>query len=105
MRYAIAFSLAAVLAVISLAGCGVSQADHEKIVKELDLVNQEKATLNEALEATQKENASANQQIAQLQNQNLFLAKENQDLKTRLTSGSSPMKRQVKPAHTSPVKP
>lgn len=73
------FFAALIVSVITfmVAGCGVPKAEHEKIVKELQKANEEKATIS-------AERDRLSQQVTQLQAQIDTLRKENEGLKAKL---------------------
>ena len=97
MRYKTVVALLILSAVtLSLIGCGVPKTEHEKVVKELEQVTQEKTTLSDQLDKVTKEKEALSQQIGQLQNQINALKKENGQLKAKLAP--------KKPAKKAPAK-
>lgn len=80
----------AAASMLSVAACGVPKSEHEKIVHELEQVNQEVQTLNEQLSQTAKDKEAAQQQLAQLQSSVRALQKDNEALKAKL-AGKKPV--------------
>jgi len=77
--------------ILSLVGCGVPKTEHEKVVKELEKANEQKATLTDQLDKVVKEKESLSGQIADLQKQVSTLQKENEGLKVKRPSkGQAP---------------
>lgn len=69
--------------ILSLVGCGVPKNEHEKVVKELEKANEQKATLSDQLDKAVKEKEVFSGQVADLQNQVSALQKENEGLKAK----------------------
>lgn len=82
---------------MSAIGCGVSKSDHEKIVKELEKANQEKAALSDQINQLKAENESVAQNVSKLESDLNALQQENEDLKTKLAAAKKPAKPAVQP--------
>lgn len=82
---------------MSAIGCGVSKSDHEKIVKELEKANQEKAALSDQINQLKAENESVAQNVSKLESDLNAIRQENEDLKTKLAAAKKPAKPVVQP--------
>ena len=71
---------------MSAFGCGVSKSDHEKIVKELEKANQEKAALYDQINQFKAESESLAQKVSTLESENNTLQQENEGLKAKNTA-------------------
>lgn len=83
---------------MSAIGCGVSKSDHEKIVKELEKANQEKAALSDQINQLKAENESVAQNVSKIESDLNALQQENEDLKTKLAAASKRVAKPAKPA-------
>ena len=92
--------MVALMLTMSAIGCGVSKSDHEKIVKELEKANQDKAGLSDQINQFKAENESLAQKVSNLESDNNTLKQENEDLKAKLTAKKTAVKptTQQKPA-------
>lgn len=83
---------------IPVIGCGVPKADHEKTVKELEKVTQEKTALTDQINQLKAENESVAQNVSKLESDLNALQQENEDLKTKLAAASKKVSKPAKPA-------
>ncbi|MDD5435088.1 MAG: hypothetical protein PH343_06640 [Nitrospira sp.] len=90
---------------MSAIGCGVSKSDHEKIVKELEKANQDKAGLSDQINQLKAENESFAQKVSNLESDNNTLKQENEDMKAKLTAKKTAVKPAVQQKTSSQVKP
>ena len=67
-------------------GCGVPKSDHEKIVRELEKVNQEKMMLSDEINQLKGENGSLSKKVTQMENEVNTLRQENENLKAKQTA-------------------
>lgn len=75
---------------MSAIGCGVSKSDHEKIVKELEKANQDKAALSDQINQLKAESESIAQKVSKLESDNNTLLQENEGLKAKNTANKKP---------------
>ncbi len=73
------------LSIVVLVGCGVPKAEHEKVVRELDELNQEKMALIDQLDQASADTEMVSQKVTQLQSEVNALKKENEGLKVKLS--------------------
>jgi septal ring factor EnvC (AmiA/AmiB activator) len=97
--------MVAFLLTMSAIGCGVSKSDHEKIVKELEKANQEKASLSDQINQLKAENESLAQKVSNLESDNNTIRQENEDMKAKLASKKSAVKPKAKQKPAGQAKP
>lgn len=75
---------------MSAFGCGVSKSDHEKIVKELEKANQDKAAFSDQINQLKAESESLAQKVSNLESENNTLQQEIAGLKAKNTASKKP---------------
>jgi uncharacterized protein YlxW (UPF0749 family) len=90
----------AVTTMAALVACGVPNAEHDKVVNELNKAKQENMALTDQLV---KEKEATQQHVAQLQSQIDGLKKENAALKAKSAPKKAAAKPAAKPAAKAPA--